>query len=60
MSRFDIYTFERKVRFYEQRHRRQANRTLVIPPLVDTRAEQVAAKLEIEIYSDSIIEVMKL
>ncbi len=49
----------RKVRFYEKRHQRQVNRMLVISPMVDNRAEQVAAKLEIEIYSDS-IEVTKL
>ena len=59
MSRSDMYTFERKVRFYEKRHQRQVNRMLVISPMVDTRAEQVAAKLGIEIYSDS-IEVTKL
>ena len=54
-----MYTFERKVRFYEKRHQRQANRMLVISPMVDTRAKQVAKKLGIEIYSDS-IEVTKL
>ncbi|NJO14666.1 MAG: DUF3782 domain-containing protein [Thioploca sp.] len=59
ISRSDMYTFERKVRFYEKRHQRQVNRMLVISPMVDTRAEQVAAKLGIEIYSDS-IEVTKL
>ena len=53
MSRSDMYTFERKVRFYEQRHQRQANRMLVISPMVDTRAEKVAKQLGIEVYSDS-------
>ena len=59
ISRSEMYTFERKVRFYEKRHQRQANRMLVISPMVDTRAKQVAKKLGIEIYSDS-IEVTKL
>ena len=54
MSRSDIYTFERKVRFYEQRHQRQANRMLVISPMVDARAEKVAKQLGIEVYSDSL------
>ena len=53
MSRSDMYTFERKVRFYEKRHQRQANRLLVISPMVDAKAEPVAKKLGIEIYSDS-------
>jgi hypothetical protein len=53
MSRSDMYTFERKVRFYEQRHQRQANRMLVISPMVDARAEKVAKQLGIEVYSDS-------
>ena len=48
-----MYTFERKVRFYEQRHQRQANRMLVISPMVDARAEKVAKQLGIEVYSDS-------
>jgi hypothetical protein len=51
MSRSDIYTFERKVRFYEQRHQRQANRMLVISPTVDARAEKVAKQLGIEVYN---------
>jgi hypothetical protein len=59
MSRSDMFTFERKVRFYEQRHQRQANRMLVISPMIDTRAEQIAKQLGIEIYSDS-IDVKKL
>ncbi|NJO17345.1 MAG: DUF3782 domain-containing protein [Thioploca sp.] len=53
ISRSDMYTFERKVRFYEQRHQRQATRMLVISPMVDARAEKVAKQLGIEIYSDS-------
>ena len=53
MSRSDMYTFERKVLFYEQRHQRQANRMLVISPMVDARAEKVANQLGIEVYSDS-------
>ncbi|RME51488.1 MAG: DUF3782 domain-containing protein, partial [Caldilineae bacterium] len=51
MSKADMYTFERKVRFYEKRHDRQANRTLVISPMVDDSAKEVATKLGIEVYS---------
>jgi hypothetical protein len=59
MSRSDMYIFERKVRFYEKRHQRQANRLLVISPMVDARAVEVATQLGIEVYSDS-IEVKQL
>jgi len=51
MSRADMYTFERKVRFYERRHNRSVDRALVISPMVDPRAQQVAQNLEIEVYS---------
>ncbi len=59
ISRSDMYTFERKVRFYEKHHQRQANRILVISPMVEAKAEQVAEKLGIEVYSDS-MEVKEL
>jgi hypothetical protein len=59
ISRSDMYIFERKVRFYEKRHQRQANRLLVISPMVDAKAQEVATKLGIEVYSDS-IEVKQL
>jgi len=54
-----MYSFERKVRFYEKKHQRQVTRMLVISPMVDAKAEQVAEKLGIEIYSDS-MEVKEL
>jgi len=51
MSKSDMYTFERKVRFYEKRHKRTADRALVVSPMVEERARQVARKLGIEVYS---------
>jgi hypothetical protein len=51
MSKSDMYAFERKVRFYEKRHNREAQRALVISPMVDRRAREVAQKLGIEVYS---------
>jgi len=59
VSKSDMYTFERKVRFYEQRHQRQANRMLVISPMIDVRAQPVAQQLGIEVYTDS-LEVKSL
>ena len=49
-----MYIFERKARFYEKRHQRQANRLIVISPMIDARARKVAERLGIEIYGDSI------
>ena len=49
-----MYIFERKARFYERRHGRQANRLIVISPMIDARAARVAERLGIEIYGDSI------
>ena len=48
-----MYIFERKVRFYEQRHQRKADRMIAISPMIEPRAQKVAEKLGIETYSDS-------
>jgi hypothetical protein len=53
MSKPDMYTFERKARFYERRHQRQASRLLVISPMIDDKARAVAQSLGIETYTDS-------
>ncbi len=51
MSKSDMYAFERKVRFYEQRHNREASRILVISAMVDDKARAVAESLGILVYS---------
>ncbi len=51
MSKGDMYIFDRKVKFYEQKHDRKATRMLVISPMVDERAQNVADKLGIQVYS---------
>jgi hypothetical protein len=51
MSKSDMYTFERKARFYEKRHDRQAARLIVISPMVDAPARAVAERLGIQVYS---------
>jgi hypothetical protein len=48
-----MYIFERKARFYEKRHQRQADRLLVVSPMIDARAQKVAERLGIETYGDS-------
>ena len=50
MSKSDMYTFDRKVRFYEQRHQRQAQRKIVISTMVPQPARAVAEKLGIEVF----------
>ncbi len=51
MSKADMHIFERKVRFYEKRHNRQASRMMVISPMVDKQAQALAKTLGIEVYS---------
>lgn len=51
MSKGDMYIFGRKVKFYEQKHDRKATRMLVISPMVDERAQSVADKLGVQVYS---------
>ena len=53
MSKGDMYIFERKVRFYEKRHQRMADRKIVISPMVDAKARVVAQALEIKVFSYS-------
>lgn len=49
-----MYVFERKARFYEKRHGRQASRLIVISPMIDARTRKVAQRLGIEMYGDSV------
>lgn len=51
MSRADMYAFGRKIEFYQKRHQRQADRVLVVSPMVDDPARRVAQKLGIQVYS---------
>lgn len=50
MSKSDMYAFDRKVRFYEQRHQRQAQRRIAISPMVPQPVRAVAEKLGIEVF----------
>jgi hypothetical protein len=53
VSKSDMYTFGRKVVFYEKRHQRTANRRIMISPMVDAKARKVAETLNIEVFSYS-------
>jgi hypothetical protein len=50
LSKSDMYSFDRKVAFYQKRHQRPVSRKLVICPMVDDRALPVAEALGIEVY----------
>ncbi|RCK73446.1 MAG: hypothetical protein ANABAC_3055 [Anaerolineae bacterium] len=52
-SRSDIYTLMRKVRSYEKRIGRQADRVLLISPMVNPKDQELARELGIEVYSDA-------
>ncbi len=51
MSRADMYTFYKKAKFYERIHQKEADRYIVISPMVEGRAREVAKDLGITIYS---------
>lgn len=51
ISRSEMYTFVRKIAFYEKHHQRQATRKVVISPMVEERARALATQLGIEVYS---------
>jgi hypothetical protein len=51
MSRADMFAFYKKAKFYEKIHNRQADRLIVISPIVDEKAREVSRELGIKIYS---------
>lgn len=54
ISKADIHIFKRKTEFYQQKHKREANRLLVISPMIDKQAQRVAVQFGIEMFSDSL------
>jgi hypothetical protein len=53
ISMGEMYQFVRKARFYERLHNRKADRLIVISPMVEPKAREVAQKLGVEIYTHS-------
>ncbi len=51
MSREEMHAFQRKVEFYESRHGKKVKRKIVISPMVEDRAKDLAKELGIEVYS---------
>ncbi|MGA1133671.1 MAG: PD-(D/E)XK nuclease family protein, partial [Prochlorotrichaceae cyanobacterium] len=53
MSKADLYTFDRKVEFYENHTGRSVNRKIVVSPMIAPNALEVAEGLGIEVYSSA-------
>lgn len=51
MSKSDMYTFGRKVDYYQRRHQRPVQRKLVVSPMVHPTALPVAEQLGIEVFT---------
>ena len=59
VSKPDLYTFLRKVEFYEKRHQRQATRKMVISPMVHPSAQPIGPRLGIEVYSTPVKVIIR-
>ncbi len=51
MSKSDVYAFDIKVKFYEEKKKRKVDRKIITSPMIDPRAKPVIEKLGIEAYS---------
>ncbi|GAB6163895.1 DUF3782 domain-containing protein [Desulfothermus naphthae] len=51
MSKADMYIFDKKVKFFEKQQGKKVNRKLVISPMIEPKAYEVAKKLGIEAYT---------
>ncbi|PWH19885.1 MAG: hypothetical protein DDG59_01605 [Anaerolineae bacterium] len=51
VSKGEMYLFVKKVHFYEKLHNRKADRLVIISPMVEPKALEVAHKLGIQIYT---------
>jgi len=51
ISKEEVYTFQRKVEFYEKKQKLKVEKKGVISPSVDPRAKPVAERLGIEVYT---------
>jgi hypothetical protein len=53
VSRGDVYIFERKVRSYEKRVGRKADRAILISPMIYEKDAELARTLGIEVYTSA-------
>jgi len=53
MSKGDVYTFQRKIEFYEKVHNVKVSRKIILSPFIDYRAVPAAQSLGMEMYSSA-------
>jgi hypothetical protein len=51
MSKADMHMFHKKAEFYQKKHNRKAQRLMVISPMIDKKASELARDLGIQTYS---------
>ena len=52
MNKSDVYRFENKIKFYEEKEKKTPNRKLIVSPFVDSYAMAVADRLGMEVFTD--------
>jgi hypothetical protein len=52
MSKADVYIFDKKVRFYEDREKKTPDRKLIVSPFVEHNAFEIAGRLGMEVFTD--------
>jgi len=51
MSKSDVYTFDKKVSFYEKRHQVKVDRKIIVTPMMDPRANELIKTLGMKVYT---------
>jgi len=51
LTKLDVYAFDKKIRFYEKLHEVKADRRILISPMVEDKARNLAIELGMEVYS---------
>jgi hypothetical protein len=51
MSKADVHIFYKKAEFYQKKHNRKAQRLMVVSPMIDKKALELARDLGIQTYS---------
>ena len=52
MNKYDVYIFDKKIRFYEDNEGKTSNRRLIVSPFVDLKAVEIAGQLGMEVFTD--------
>ena len=55
VSKGHVVIFERKVRYFEERHQLKADRLAVSTPMLDPRARSMVEELGIQVYTSAYV-----